>query len=564
TGQPEVRLKVAANGHDLGLGQYDSQLYVIDHTTGVMSAIDVSTLIRSGQRRVSTGGAAETMTDGETVFLVDRGTGKISAIDPLTGDELGTVWLEEEGLADAAIDDTGLVWSLDVKGRLTSLRWSETSQAFDTEDVQQIDDSGPGSVLVGHEEGVTVFGPDSGIVYQVGTGHDVIASSADLLGDVTAPRQSRSDLTAASSPDSSTVVIVADDQVREVNVEGIGCSNPGRPEVFHDRIYVPCLGEGKVILLDAEGNSAGQDISTPGADDPELVIDDDNLLINAQGSDTGVVVKDDGSVKTIVRKSDDLPTITPQTATQVEPPKPPPVTPTPENVVDTDKDPVITPDPNADKGATPDKPDGKDDGKEKGKGRDKGNGTPTVTTPTPTPTPTATPTATPTLLPTAVPTPTVPTTTPTPTATATPTPTTPTTSPTTTPTTATPTPTASTPTGVTASSVSSTQVRVDWAYAGDVPDDFVITRVGAGSVATVGGGQRQAVVTVTPGQSSSFVVTANVGTSAASSAASNAVTTSGAAGAPTNVQASGSFGGSTKVERFNVDVSWGAAPDNGS
>jgi hypothetical protein len=328
TGQPEVRLKVAANGHDLGLGQYDDQLYVIDHTTGLMSAIDVSTLIRSGQRRVSTGGAAETMTDGETVFLVDRGTGKISGIDPLTGDELGTVWVEDEGLADATIDGTGLVWSLDTTGRLTSLRWSESSQAFTTEDTQHIDASGPGSVLVGHEEGVTVFGPDSGIVYQVGTGHDVIASSADLLGDVTAPRRSRSDLTAAAAPESSTVVIVADDQVREVDVEGIGCTSPGRPEVFHDRIYVPCLGEGKVILLDAKGNAAGPDITTPGSEDPELVIDDDNLLINAQGSDTGLVVKDDGSVKTIVRKSDDLPTITPQTSTQMHTPPPTPVTPT--------------------------------------------------------------------------------------------------------------------------------------------------------------------------------------------------------------------------------------------
>ena len=47
-------------------------------------------------------------------------------------------------------------------------------------------------------------------------------------------------------------MIVADDQVREVDVEGIGCTDPGRPEVFHDRIYVPCLGEGKVIQLDAE------------------------------------------------------------------------------------------------------------------------------------------------------------------------------------------------------------------------------------------------------------------------------------------------------------------------
>ena len=405
TGQPEVRLKIeGADGHDLGLGQYDDQLYVIDNTSGLMTAIDVSTLIRSNQRRVSPGGAAETMTDGTTVFLLDRGTGKISAIDPLTGDELGKVWLEDEGLADAAIDDAGMVWSLDTTGELTSLRWSETSLAFDVEDTQRIDDSGPGSVLVGHEEGVTVFGPDSGIVYQVGTGHDVIASSADLLGTVTAPRQSRSDLTAASAPESSTVVIVADDQVREVDVEGIGCTNPGRPEVFHDRIYVPCLGEGKVIMLNADGQSAGPDITTPGSEDPELVLDDDNLLINAQGSDTGVVVKEDGSTKTIVRKNDAVPTITPQTATQIQPPTPQ-VTPAsqvaPEKglVPDKDADKDATDPPNdgavATSTPTPTTTDNGNKDKERDKDKGKGKNPTSVLTPVPTilPTPTATPDA---------------------------------------------------------------------------------------------------------------------------------------------------------------------------
>ena len=97
-----------------------------------------------------------------------------------------------------------------------------------------------------------------------------------------------------------------------------------------------------------------------------------------------------------------------------------------------------------------------------------------------------------------------------------------------------------------------------------LPDDFVITRVGAGRVATVGGGQRQAVVERDPRPGLELRRHRQRRRERGQLGRSNAVTTSGAPGAPTNVPASGTFGGSAKIEKFFVDVSWGAAPDNGS
>ena len=94
SGRAEVRRSVAEAGNDLTLQQYDGYLYVIDNTDGILSAIDVATLEQSGRSRVPGDGAAETLTDGTTVFLVDRAEDTVAAIDPLTTDEVGRVWVE--------------------------------------------------------------------------------------------------------------------------------------------------------------------------------------------------------------------------------------------------------------------------------------------------------------------------------------------------------------------------------------------------------------------------------------------------------------------------------------
>ena len=75
----------------------------------------------------------------------------------------------------------------------------------------------------------------------------------------------------------------------------IACAEPGTPEVFHDQVYVPCLGEGRVVRLARRHAARDNDIATPGSDDPELVLDDDNLIINTPGAPQGVVVHGDGS-----------------------------------------------------------------------------------------------------------------------------------------------------------------------------------------------------------------------------------------------------------------------------
>lgn len=302
TGRPEAQLDVGGADDELALAQYDGRLIVTNRSTGELTSFDLTSLLTSGARQVTPGDATDVLHLDGDVFLLDRDRGTVAAIDPVTTDPIGEMWSSPEGIADAAIDGAGRVWAIDPQGLLTELRWSTSSLEFVVEDTRQVDHSGAGSALVGHDRGVTVFGADEGIVVQVGTGDDVVADAVGLAGDLAVPTSAPEDLVPAASPDTGRVAIVRDGDVLMVDVASIGCEEPGRPEVFEGLVYVPCAGAGRVVRLTADGQRADTDIEvTENQGDPDLVLDDGSLLINVPGAAHGAVVHADGTVSTITR-----------------------------------------------------------------------------------------------------------------------------------------------------------------------------------------------------------------------------------------------------------------------
>ncbi|MDO9455277.1 hypothetical protein [Nocardioides sp.] len=308
TGKLEVKQVVGNPGDDLEVtAERNGQLYVADHTSGRLLALDLTSILVSGQRRISTGGAVDTIYNDDGVFLVDGEQSTIAAMDPSSTEALGSIWVAPSGLADAAVDGKGTIWALEDDGTLHRLAWSAERMAFDDDDGETVDGSGEGSVLVAHDEGVTVFGPDQGLVAQVGTDHDLAADAPKVIGKIYAPEKSPTDLVPVAAADNGYVVLLTPEGIIEVDMGSIDCGEPGTPEVFNDRVYVPCIGEGRVVRLGPDGRRADKDIPTPGSDDPELILDDDNLIINAPGAPQGVVVHDDGSTTTITREDDAVP-----------------------------------------------------------------------------------------------------------------------------------------------------------------------------------------------------------------------------------------------------------------
>ncbi|WZH52670.1 MAG: fibronectin type III domain-containing protein [Nocardioides alkalitolerans] len=558
TGRPEKRLAVGAPGEDLEVSQADGRLFVTNRTTGEVFSVDLASVLVSGQRRVASGGATDLLLHDGKAFLVDRSTSSISRIDPSTTDAIGERWVATEGLADATIDGQGRVWAIDEVGSLVELRWSDAERRFVTEREEDVDYAGDGSVLVGHDRGVTVFGPDAGIVVQVGTGDDVVGDAPSLVGSLLAPASAPADLAPVASPDTGTVVIVGAGQLREVDLTTIDCAKPGRPAVHRDLVYVPCDGAGRIVVLDGSGRRAAADIPVPGERDAELVVDDGNLIVNVPGSQAGLVVRPDGRISDLTRYDDRVaPT---RLAGSRTPPTPEQV----RDIADADRpDPADLPDPPASTPPT-------------AATTPPSNGTPptgSTTAPTaptaPTP-PVSPPTGGPTVPPVGPPG-TVPPggggTPPNGGGDDDPPPTTPTTPGG--PTTPTEPPPGEqpaelqAPTGVTATLEGTTAV-VTWQHAGPAATGFDITVVGSDSIYTRSGpADRSARLTIPVGQPAQFVVTAVDGSRRAASAPSNQVTASTRPGMPGGLTGSVGTGPHT-AGTVPATASWQAPADNGS
>ena len=101
-----------------------------DATTGLVTVIDVATLITAGRHRGSGDGATKVLLDPNRLYVVDRVRGTVRQLDPVSATTIGQPWSAGVPLADAALDSTGTVWALGADGRLHTLTWSVTANGF--------------------------------------------------------------------------------------------------------------------------------------------------------------------------------------------------------------------------------------------------------------------------------------------------------------------------------------------------------------------------------------------------------------------------------------------------
>ncbi|CAM3587876.1 hypothetical protein OCAE111667_16860 [Occultella aeris] len=345
TGQPERRLIIGEPGSELEVSQRDGQLIVTDLTTGMITAVDLASLVASGARGVDP--ETEVLVGGGQVVLVDLEPGTVRAVDPLTLRDLGRPFRTDD-LADAVIDDEGSVWIIGTGGTLTELDYSPDAAEFVTSTSRPVAGAGPQSRLVPHAAGVTVFAPDQGSVVQVGAGRDLAVSVAALEGTVAEADYAPADLVPASAEEAGRVFLLTDGRILNVDVGGLGCERPGSPAVFAAKVYVPCLGNGRVIVLDSAGARAGADIVVPGGGDPTLVVDDGRLYVSTPADGRIVVVQPDGSTQMVDVAAAEVPVQAvdrPPPARPTLPVTTPPVNNPPVNNPPVNVPPPATPDP---------------------------------------------------------------------------------------------------------------------------------------------------------------------------------------------------------------------------
>jgi len=306
TGRQENRLKVAPAGNQIDLAQREGLLVVTDKTTGTLTVIDPSALVTSGRWFGSGGGAVEVLLNKELLYVVDRLRGMVQRLDPLNARPLGPAWSAGGLIADAALDGRNTVWALRGDGMLSSLAWApETNALTETAPPVRVRAAGPRSLVIPHDQGVTVVASEAGVVSRVGTGDDSVVEIPPVPGKINPAPQAPSDLVPVSAADSGKVLLFHRGRAITIDTGGMGCARPGEPVVFHGRVYVGCEGVGKVLVLGRDGERRS-DIKVP-AGAPKLTVNDDKLFIHVDGADTGVIVGRDGKISSTVTRDETQP-----------------------------------------------------------------------------------------------------------------------------------------------------------------------------------------------------------------------------------------------------------------
>jgi hypothetical protein len=531
TGTMVQRLQIGDAGDELRVVQDGSRL-VVTNPDGTVTIVDLSMLRVAGVRQGDAAAVKVLLADGR-IFLVNKARGEIETLDPLTAAPVGQPYQAGGPLTDAVADSTNALWALGTGGRLATLRWTETTRTFTEQQRRDLPGAGPDTVLVGHQQGVTAVST-TGQAIQVGTGQDRTVQVGNLTPPLAAAELSPADLVPVSATQTGNVHLVRDNGPVTVDGPPLGCRNPDKPAVYRNRVYVPCPGDRKVIILDQDGQRAEPDLTTQG--DAELVLNAGLLFVNVPTGKTSLVVKPDGTTQPIttddpnitVNDPDARPTALPDglglrpakppqpPARQGQNPSRPPATKRPA------QQPATRPQPN------PDRPDTPTTQANPTTGPDGTTPTPSTTGTSPDPdrsldpSPSTDPTGDATTDPTGDPTPDEP----------------PPTSDPPPPTGPAPRPEDFTPTNVRAAARSDGQVDVAWTAPPNTPASYRILRADAPEpplVTGLGGGATSAIVGgLTPGEQVSFIVEAGYddGTSYPSGA-SEPITAFGQPGSPT-------------------------------
>jgi hypothetical protein len=295
TGSPTDRLPgVALPGDPMTLVQDGNTLVVTNLRTFEVTTVDVPMLRVVGTRPGGIGAVRVLLTRGE-VYLANLAAGTVERLDPISAATVGAPWRAAGQLVDVAADQQGGVFALDQGGTLTGLRWSQGRATLVPNLPHRVSGVDTDAALVAHATGVTVF-TSSGVVEQVGTGDDRAVQVGELTPPLVPASVSPADLVPISTPETSEVHLLRNGSAITVDTGDLECESPDRTAVFQGRVYVPCLGDGKVLVLDQDGRQAAPDLVTVPGGNPEVLVNAGLLFVNEPGDSRGLVVRKDGTV----------------------------------------------------------------------------------------------------------------------------------------------------------------------------------------------------------------------------------------------------------------------------
>jgi hypothetical protein len=299
TGRPETRLTVTPPGDGLAVAQTDGLLVITDTTTGLVTVIDVATLTTAGRYRGTGLESTRILLTSTDLFVADLARGFVTRLDPATAAPVGAAWSPGRALADVVIDESGIVWALDVTGALHRLVWGQAELTLvEPSAARRIPGTGPDSVLAPHDVGVTVVAPEGRLISQIGVRPTEAAVTAAALTAPVFPPIGLTpvDLVPVTMPEDDAAILFVDQtRTRAVDTAALGCLGPGPPAVHIGLVYLPCANQ-TVLVVDRDGGLV-RSIAAPGEERAILTVHNGQLFINAPGASTAAMVDEEGQVR---------------------------------------------------------------------------------------------------------------------------------------------------------------------------------------------------------------------------------------------------------------------------
>ncbi|MGH9089957.1 MAG: fibronectin type III domain-containing protein [Acidimicrobiales bacterium] len=341
TGQLDFRLNVNSTGDPLDVVQSGQNALLIDGRTGEAGSIDVGNLKVVNDRHLSTGslgtaGEPDAINQvlpgpGGTFYVVHRRTGRIDVSDPVSGQTVATTQVGA-GLSPSVVDGSDSLWTeRKSTGAMTSLDYQ-------------------GGKLQAHEVKSSVVAPGDDVLLSSVNGTPAVLDQSRSLfflaprgvpgTAVSLPRTAGRQPIVAPTVQGSVVplcvggkvVLIKGEESSVVDLNGRSGDHLGAPVPFAERVYVPDLSDGEVVVLSDSGQQVGTPIKVASGSAPISVdVQNGALFINDPDTPTAYSVASDGQVNRIDKADPNVPTNKATISTPpVTIPTPPPTTiPTP-------------------------------------------------------------------------------------------------------------------------------------------------------------------------------------------------------------------------------------------
>ena len=111
TGRVDTRYKIPdATGHSMQVNQTDRYLVLRDQNTGLISAVDLSSLKIAATSPTTAGLGITVALHEDAVFVIDSVQGAVRQLDPLTLAPVGDLVRFTPGITGGTFDGNGLLW----------------------------------------------------------------------------------------------------------------------------------------------------------------------------------------------------------------------------------------------------------------------------------------------------------------------------------------------------------------------------------------------------------------------------------------------------------------------